>query len=210
MSLKTLVHLDKTHRTRHRRHHPKHMTRSQAATSAPNRRATTTASPVIPPSQQQQIAQTHYPSRSYVRGRCADRLRLVLGQGSSSSPASTQIPVSAQNRAASQVCSARHDIQTQVQTLTSLSTGSATKADVTSALSAIETDLQIDEGGPARSRSGAQAAGAGRGDGIRHAAEGPPRADGCRASKTDAQTQAKNAAASLESAVKESLQPIQC
>jgi hypothetical protein len=145
----------------------------------------------------------------YVRGRCADRLRLVLGQGSSSSPASTQTPVSAQNRAASQLCSARHDIQTQVQTLTSLSTGSATKADVTSALSAIETDLQIDEGGPARSRSGAQAAGAGRGDGIRHAAEGPPRADGCRASKTDAQTQAKNAAASLEPAVKESLQPIQ-
>ena len=45
-------------------------------------------------------------------------------------------------RPASQVCDARADIQTQVETLTTLSTGNATKADVTSALAAITADVQ--------------------------------------------------------------------
>ena len=60
----------------------------------------------------------------------------LIGCGSSSdkdsaTPASTEAPASAQDQAASQVCSARDGIQTQVQTLSSLSAGSATKAGVT-------------------------------------------------------------------------------
>jgi hypothetical protein len=131
-------------------------------------------------------------------------------EGSSATAAPTQAAASAQDRAASQVCSARGDIQTQVQTLTSLSAGSATKADVTTALSAIQTDLQKMKNAqpdlaPERKQQvqdAATAFGTQLKDVLKQTVAG--------LSKTDAQTQAKNAAASLESAVKESLQPIAC
>ena len=93
-------------------------------------------------------------------------------------PASaTEAPASAQEQAASQVCAARADIQTQVDTLTTLSAGSATKADITSALEAITTDLQKIKDAQADLSSRAQAAGAGRHDGIRDPAEGHRPAD---------------------------------
>lgn len=131
-------------------------------------------------------------------------------KGSSASPASTKAPTSAQDQAATQVCGARDGIQTQVQTLTSLSAGSATKADVTSALSAITTDLQKMKDAqpdlaPKRKQQvqdATTAFGTQLKDIVRQTVAG--------LSKTDAQTQAKNAAASLKSAVQESLQPIQC
>ena len=129
---------------------------------------------------------------------------------SSASPASTKAPTSAQDQAATQVCGARDGIQTQVQTLTSLSAGSATKADVTSALSAIKTDLQKMKDAqpdlaPERKQQvqdATTAFGTQLKDILRQTVAG--------LSKTDAQTQAKNAAASLKTAVKASLQPIQC
>jgi hypothetical protein len=131
-------------------------------------------------------------------------------KGSSASPASTQAPASAQDQAARQVCSARDGIQTQVQTLSSLSAGSATKATVTSALGAITTDLQKMKNAqpnlaPDRKQQAQQAAtafGTQLKDILRQTAAG--------LSKTDAQTQATNAAVSLKSALKQSLQPIQC
>lgn len=135
--------------------------------------------------------------------------------GSSSTPAATtaaptQAPASAQDRAASQVCSARGDIQTQVQTLTSLSAGTATKADVTSALSAIQADLQkMKDAQPdlapdrkQQVQDAATAFGTQLKDIIKQTIAG--------LSKNDAKTQATNAAASLKSAVTESLQPIKC
>ena len=131
-------------------------------------------------------------------------------EGSSGTPAPTQAAPSAQDRAASQVCSARGDIETQVQTLSSLTAGSATKADVTSALSAIQSDLQKMKDAqpdlaPERKQQvqdAATAFGTQLKDIVRQTVAG--------LSKTDAKTQATNAAASLESAVKESLQPIDC
>ena len=129
---------------------------------------------------------------------------------SSASPASTKAPTSAQDQAATQVCGARDGIQTQVQTLTSLSAGSSTKADVTSALSEIKTDLQKMKDAqpdlaPERKQqvqNATTAFGTQLKDIVRQTVAG--------LSKTDAQTQAKTAAASLTSAVKGSLQPIQC
>ena len=131
-------------------------------------------------------------------------------EGSSATPTATQASASAQDQAASQVCSARDDITTQVQTLTSLSTGSATKAGVTSALTAIQTDLQkIKTAQPdlapdrkQQVQDAAAAFGTQLKDTLKQTVAG--------LSKNDAQTQAKNAAASLESAVKQSLEPIKC
>jgi hypothetical protein len=108
------------------------------------------------------------------------------------------------------VCNARDGVQTQVQTLSSLSAGSATKAAVTSALGAITTDVQKMKDAqpdlaPERKRQvqdAATASGTQLKDIVRQTAAG--------LWKTDAQTQAKTAAASLESAVEESLLPIQC
>ena len=115
---------------------------------------------------------------------CGCAALALIGCGSSSdkasaTPAATQAPASAQDQAASQVCSARDGIQTEVQTLSSLSAGSATKAGVTSALTAISTDLQKIRR-PAEAGARAQAAGPGRHDGLRHAAEGHRPADGGR------------------------------
>ena len=131
-------------------------------------------------------------------------------KGSSATPAPTQAAESAQDRAASQVCGARDDIQTQVQTLSSLSAGSATKTDVTSALRAIQTDLQKmtdaqPDLAPERKQQvqdATTAFGTQLKDILKQAVAG--------LSKADAKTQAADAAASLKSAVKESLQPIAC
>ena len=132
--------------------------------------------------------------------------------GSSGTPTATQKPASssAQDEAANQVCSARDDIQAQVKTLGSLSAGSATRADVTSALGAIQADLQKIKGAqpdlaPERKQQvqdAAAAFGTQLKDTVKQTVSG--------LTKTDAQTQAKNAAASLESAVKQSLEPIEC
>jgi hypothetical protein len=108
------------------------------------------------------------------------------------------------------VCSARGDIQTQVKTLTSLSAGNATRGDVTSALTAIQSDLQkIKDAQPnlaperkQQVKDAAAAFGTQLRDILKQTVSG--------LAKTDAQTQAKNAAASLESAVKQSLEPIDC
>jgi hypothetical protein len=146
---------------------------------------------------------------------CACAALALIGCGSSSdkasaTPAATQAPASAQDQAASQVCSARDGIQTEVQTLSSLSAGSATKAGVTSALTAISTDLQkikdaqpkLAPGRKQQVQDAATAFGTQLKDIVRQTAAG--------LSKTDAQTQATNAATSLKAAVKKSLQPIQC
>jgi hypothetical protein len=145
---------------------------------------------------------------------CVCAALALIGCGSSSSdkaasatPASTQAPASAQDQAASQVCSARDAIQTQVS---SLSAGSATKAGVTSALTAISADLQkikdaqpkLAPGRKQQVQDAATAFGTQLKDIVRQTAAG--------LSKTDAQTQATNAATSLKAAVKKSLQPIQC
>jgi hypothetical protein len=149
---------------------------------------------------------------------CSCTALALIGCGSSSddgssatpAPTATQAPSSAQNEATSQVCSARDDIQTQVKTLTSLNAGSTTKADVTSALTAIETDLQkiknaqpqLTSNRKQQVQDAATAFGTQLKDILKQTVSG--------LTKTDAQTQAKTAAASLDSAVKQSLEPIQC
>ena len=108
------------------------------------------------------------------------------------------------------MCAARADIQAQVETLTTLSAGSATKADVTSAFAAITKSLQTMKDSqadlaPARQQQvqdAAAAFGTQLQDIVKQAVAG--------LSKTDAKTQATNAATSLKSAVAESLQPIDC
>ena len=137
-------------------------------------------------------------------------------KGSSPSPASTKAPTSAQDQAAAQVCGARDGIQAQVQTLSSLSAGSSTKADVTSALSAIMTDLQKMKDAqpdlaPERKQQvqdATTAFGTQLKDILRQTVAGLSKTDA--QTQANAQTQAKNAAAPLKSAVKESLQPMQC
>jgi hypothetical protein len=151
---------------------------------------------------------------------CASAALGLISCGSSSdegpsatptpSPTATQRSSSAQDQAASEVCSARGDIQTQVKTLTSLSAGNATRGDVTSALTAIQSDLQkIKDAQPnlaperkQQVKDAAAAFGTQLRDILKQTVSG--------LAKTDAQTQAKNAAASLESAVKQSLEPIDC
>ena len=154
---------------------------------------------------------------------CACVALALFGCGSSSdsestpapaateAPASaTEAPTSAQDQAARQVCTARADIQTQVDTLTTLSAGSATKADVTSALDAIATDLQKIKDAQAdlsperkqQVQDATTAFGTQLKDIVRQTVAG--------LATTDAKTQAENAAASLKSAVTESLQPIDC
>ena len=108
------------------------------------------------------------------------------------------------------MCDARDGIQRQVQTLSSLSAGSATKADVTSALSTIKADLQkmkaaqpdLAPDRKQQAQDSTTAFGTKLRDIVRQALAG--------LSKSDAQTQATNAAASLKSGVKGSLQPIEC
>jgi hypothetical protein len=147
---------------------------------------------------------------------CACVALALCGCGSSSdekatpSQAPTQAPASPQDQAASQVCAARADIQTQVETLTTLSAGSATKTDVTSALAAVGTNLQKIKDAQAdltperkqQVQDATTAFGTQLQAIVRQAvAEG---------ATGDAKTQATNAAASLKSAVTQSLQPIDC
>lgn len=149
---------------------------------------------------------------------CACAAVALIGCGSSSDDGSSGTPTptpkpassSAQDQAANEVCSARDDIQAQVKTLGSLSTGSATRADVTSALTAIQADLQKIKGAQAdlapdrkqQVQEAAAAFGTQLKDTLKQTVSG--------LTKADAQTQAKNAATSLQSAVKQSLEPIQC
>jgi hypothetical protein len=131
-------------------------------------------------------------------------------EGSSSSQETEQAPASAQDQAASQVCSARKDIQAQAETLTTLSEGSATKAGVTSALTAVKSDVQKIKAAqpdlaPERKQQVQDAVTTFESQLktiVQDAVAG--------LLTSDAKTQATNAAASLKSAVKESLQPIQC
>ena len=144
---------------------------------------------------------------------CGCAIVAMTGCGSSSSKGSSTTPAataSAQDQAASQVCAARDGIQTQVQALTSLSAGTATKAGITSALDSISTHLtKIKDAqpnlAPARKQqvqTAVTAFGTQLTSILRQTVAG--------LSKTDAKTQASNAAKSLDSAVKASLQPIQC
>ena len=132
-------------------------------------------------------------------------------QAPTEAPASaTEAPASAPDQAASDVCAARADIQTQVDTLTTLSAGSATKADVTAALEAIATDLQTMKDAQAdltperkkQVQDATTAFGTQLKDIVRQTV--------ARLATTDAKTQATDAAASLKSAVTETLQPIDC
>jgi hypothetical protein len=146
---------------------------------------------------------------------CGCAVVALIGCGSSSPTLSATGPASgetrsAEDQAARQVCSARDNIETQVQTLASLSAGGATKAEVTSALSAITADLQkVKDAEPDLApdrrqdvQDAATAFGAQLRDTVRQTAAG--------VLKTNPGTQAKNAAASLKSAANESLQAIQC
>ena len=141
---------------------------------------------------------------------CGCAIVVMTGCGSSSNKASSQPTPSAQDQAANQVCAARDGIQTQVQALTSLCAGTATKADVTSALDSIKTDLtKIKDAQPnlapdrkQQVQSAVTAFGTQLTTILRQTAAGLTR--------SDAKTQASNAATSLESAVKASLTPIQC
>ena len=140
----------------------------------------------------------------------------LCGCGSSSeeeptpSQAPTQAPASPQDQAASQVCAARADIQTQVETLTTLSAGSATKTDVTSALAAIAANLEKIKNAqanltPERKQQVQDAVTA-----FGTQLQAIVRQAVADRSTADAKTQATDAAASLKSAVTESLQPIDC
>jgi hypothetical protein len=140
----------------------------------------------------------------------------LFGCGSSSdekpeaSQAPTQAPASPQDQAASQVCAARADIEAQVETLTTISTGDATRNDVTSALAAITTNLQKIKDAQAdltpERKQQVQDATTAFGTQLQAIA----REAVAQRSKADAKTQATDAAASLKSAVTESLQPIDC
>ena len=115
--------------------------------------------------------------RLRVRGAGAVRLRLVLGRASPRRARPRhRHRRHRRTRQPATVCAARADIQAQVETLTTLSAGSATKADVTSALDGDHDGPAEDQGRAGRSDARAQAAGAGRGDGVRDAAAGHRRA----------------------------------
>ena len=147
---------------------------------------------------------------------CVALVLVLCGCGSSSdeeptpSQAPAQATTTAQDQAASTVCAARADIEAQVQTLTTLTASSATRASVTSALEAIAADLQkIKEAQadltPERKQQ-VQNAVTAFGTQLRDIA-----AQAVAGLATgDAEAQAKDAAASLKSAVSESLQPIEC
>ena len=140
----------------------------------------------------------------------------LIGCGSSSdepaSPgkAAKEATPSAQDRAASAVCSARDDIQTQAETLSSLTAADATRANVTAALSAIQADLQKITAAQAdlaperrqQVQDATTAFGTQLREIVRQAVAG--------LSQPDAEKQATDAAAALKSAVSATLQPIEC
>jgi hypothetical protein len=155
---------------------------------------------------------------------CACGALALFGCGSSSDdqPAATQAPTQAptqaatqaatspQDQAASDVCAARADIQTQVDTLSTVGTGDATRNDLTSALAAIGTNLEKIKAAQANltpeRKQQVQDATAAFGTQL----QAVVRQAVAARSKDDAKAQATDAAASLKTAVTESLQPIDC
>jgi len=148
---------------------------------------------------------------------CACVALALFGCGSSSNEeeptpkqAATEAPPSPQEQAASDVCAARADIQTQVDTLSTVGTGDVTRNDLTSALAAIGTNLEKIKAAqpnltPERKQQvqdATTAFGTQLEDIVRQTVAG--------LATTDAKAQAETAAASLKSAVTESLQPIDC
>jgi hypothetical protein len=136
-------------------------------------------------------------------------------KGSSASPASAKAPPSAQDQAATQLCSARDGIDTQVRTPSSLR-ACRLRGPTSPPRCAINTDLQkitdaqpdlVPERKP-QVQDAATAFGMQLKDILRQTVAGLSKTDA--QTQANAQTRAKNAAASLKSAVKESLQPIQC
>ena len=129
---------------------------------------------------------------------------------STPSPAATQAPASPQDEASNTVCAARADIQAQVKTLASLTAENASNTSVTAALSAITNDLRKIKDAqadltPERKQQVQDAVtsfGTQLQDIAKQAVAG--------LASGDAETQAKDAAASLKTAVSESLQPIDC
>ena len=124
--------------------------------------------------------------------------------------AATQAATSPQDQAASDVCAARADIQTQVDTLSTVGTGDATRNDLTSALAAIGADLEKMKAAQANltpeRKQQVQDAVTAFGTQLQAVA----RQAVADRSKDDAKAQATEAAASLKTAVTESLQPIDC
>jgi hypothetical protein len=130
----------------------------------------------------------------------------------SSSPATTatQAPSSSsssQDQAASTVCAARADIQTQVE---SLGSGSPSRIEITTALAAIQSDLQ-------KMKSAQADLAPDRKQQVQDASAAFEAKLKTIASqiisgltKSDAKTQVADAVASLKSAVTEALQPIEC
>ena len=152
----------------------------------------------------------------FTRMVCACVALTLCACGSSSedpstpSPAATQAPASSQDQASSTVCAARGDIQAQVQTLTSITAENATNTSVTAALSAIRNDLQKIKDAQAdltpERKQQVQDAVTTFGTQLQDIAKQAVAA----LATSDAETQAKEAAASLKTAVTDSLQPIDC
>ena len=151
---------------------------------------------------------------------CACAALALFGCGSSSDekPTATEAPTQAatkaatspQDQAASDVCAARADIQTQVETLSTIGTGDVTRNDVTSALDAIATNLEKMKAAqanltPERKQQVQDAVTA-----FGTQLQAVVRQAVADRSKDDAKAQATDAAASLKTAVTESLQPIEC
>ena len=155
---------------------------------------------------------------------CACVALALFGCGSSedepptATEAATQAPTQApteaaaapQDQAAKDVCAARADIEAQVDTLATVGTGNATRNDVTAALEAITTNLQTMRAAQAdltpERKQQVQDAVTEFGTQL----QAVVREAVASQSKADAKTQATDAAASLKTAVSESLQPIDC
>ncbi len=123
------------------------------------------------------------------------------------STTATQAPSSAQDQAASTVCAARADIQTQVD---NLSSGTPSRVAITTGLAAIQSDLQKIKSAqgdlaPDRKQQVQDASTAFEAQLKTLAGQ---IVSGL--TKSDAKTQVADAVASLKSAVSEALQPIQC
>ena len=151
-------------------------------------------------------------------GACAALALFGCGSSSDDQPAATQAPTQApteaatspQDQAASDVCTARADIQTQVDTLSTVGSGDATRNDLTSAIVAIGADLEKMKAAQANltpeRKQQVQDAITAFGTQLQAVA----RQAVADRSKDDAKAQATDAAASLKTAVTESLQPIDC
>ncbi len=154
------------------------------------------------------------PFTLWILGACVALALFGCGSSSDDQPAATEAPTQAatspQDQAASDVCAARADIETQVDTLATVGTGDATRNDVTSALTAIGANLQKIKTAqadltPERKQQVQDAVTA-----FETQLQAVVRQAAADRSKDDAKAQAADAAASLKTAVTESLQPIDC